>query len=234
MLNKGDFHIHSTASDGNCTPSELIALAKKRHIDIISITDHNTTAGIDEALIYGKKYGIAVLPGVELSTRYNDTRVHVLGYFKDNSYKDELLIEVLKNIKSRKISKVRNLLSGYLTSYYRRNAICVENGIEILRFFGATVVLAHPVLLPREDFHEIIKMDFDGIEAKYFSNTNTDTKYFIDKANAYDLFYTAGSDFHKLEEMNRSHGLLGDVFLNNKEIENFLSKGSLTQWIQEN
>ena len=97
MLSKGDFHIHSTASDGNCTPSEIVALAKRRHIDIISITDHNTTNGLDEAIYYGKKCGIKVIPGVELSTRYNNTRVHVLGYFKDDSYKDELLIKVLKN-----------------------------------------------------------------------------------------------------------------------------------------
>lgn len=231
MLNKGDFHIHSTASDGNCTPSEIVALAKRRHIDIISITDHNTTNGLDEAISYGKKCGIKVIPGVELSTRYNNTRVHVLGYFKDDSYKDELLIKVLKNIKSHRISEAKSLLHGYLSSYYRRNAICVENGIEILRFFGATVVLAHPVLLPKEDFKEIINMDFDGIEAKYSSNTDADTKYFIQIAKSRGLIYTAGSDFHRLKEMNRGHGLIGDVFLDKDEITNFLSKGILTQWI---
>ena len=214
MLNKGDFHIHSTASDGNCTPSEIITLAKKQHIDIISITDHNTTAGIDEAISYGKKTGVKVIPGVELSTKYNNTRVHILGYFKDDSYKNELLQKILKN----------------LNCYYRRKALCIENGIEILRFFGATVVLAHPVLLPRKDFNEIIKLDFDGIEAKYSSNTNADTEYFINIAKSHGLFYTAGSDFHKLKEMYRIHGLIGNVFLNESEILDFLSKGSLTQW----
>lgn len=232
MLNKGDFHIHSTASDGNCTPSEIIDLAKKRHIDIISITDHNTTAGIDEAILCGKKSGIKVIPGVELSTRYNNTRVHILGYFKDNSYKNELLIQALKNIKTHKITEVKKLFHGYLNSYYRRNVICVENGIEILRFFGATIILAHPVLLPKKDFREIIKMDLDGIEAKYSSNTPTDTEYFINTAKSHDLIYTAGSDFHKLKQMYRVHGLIGNVFLNQNEIINFLSKGNLTQWIK--
>ncbi|NME83950.1 PHP domain-containing protein [Clostridium sp. SM-530-WT-3G] len=230
MLNKGDFHIHSTASDGNCTPSEIITLAKKQHIDIISITDHNTTAGIDEAISYGKKTGVKVIPGVELSTKYNNTRVHILGYFKDDSYKNELLQKILKNVKSHKISEIKKLLHGYLNCYYRRKALCIENGIEILRFFGATVVLAHPVLLPRKDFNEIIKLDFDGIEAKYSSNTNADTEYFINIAKSHGLFYTAGSDFHKLKEMYRIHGLIGNVFLNESEILDFLSKGSLTQW----
>lgn len=230
MLNKGDFHIHSTASDGSCTPKEIVNMAKKRHIDIISLTDHNTINGLNEAISYGNEIGIKVIPGVELSTRYNDTRVHVLGYFKDDSYKDELLFEVLRYVKLRKISEVKKLLRGYFTSYYRRNTLCVENGIELLRFFGATVVLAHPVLLPREDFNKIIDMGFDGIEAKYFSNTEEDTHYFINISKARNLFYTAGSDFHKLKEMYRVHGLIGDVYLDNDEISNFITKGKLNRW----
>lgn len=231
MLNKGDFHIHSTASDGNCTPREIVTMAKERHIDIISLTDHNTTNGLDEAIQYGKELGIKVIPGVELSTRFNDTRVHVLGYFKDESYKDEFLIQILHYVKSRKINEVKKLLHGYLTTYYRRNALCVENGIELLRFFGATVVLAHPVLIPREEFNQIINMDFDGIEAKYFKNTDADTNYFLNVSKTQNLLYTAGSDFHRLKEMYRVHGLIGDVYLNNEEINSFLIRGNLTQWL---
>ncbi len=230
MLNKGDFHIHSTASDGSCTPREIVNIAKKRHIDIISLTDHNTVNGLNEAILCGNELGIKVIPGVELSTRYNDTRVHVLGYFKDDSYKDELLAEVLHYVKLRKTSEVKKLLRGYFSPYYRRNALCTENGIELLRFFGATVVLAHPVLLPREDFNKIINMDFDGIEARYFKNTEADTSYFINISKACNLFYTAGSDFHKLKEMYRVHGVIGDVFLNKEEINNFITKGKLNKW----
>lgn len=231
MLNKGDFHIHSTASDGNCTPSEIVTIAKERHIDIISLTDHNTTNGLDEAIHRGKEIGVKIIPGVELSTRYNDTRVHVLGYFKDESYKDEFLVQILHLVKTRKINKVKKILQGYLTPYYRREALCVENGIELLRFFGATVVLAHPVLIPRGDFKQIIKMNFDGIEAKYFKNTEDDTDYFLNISKARNLFYTAGSDFHKIKEMYRVHGLIGDAYLNAQEINDFLTRGKLTKWL---
>ncbi|MGN0143553.1 MAG: PHP domain-containing protein [Clostridium sp.] len=228
MYKKGDFHIHSTASDGNCAPSEIVMLAQKRGVDIISLTDHNTTAGLNEAIKYGNDIGVKVIPGIELSTKYNDTRVHILGYFKDDSYNDELLIEVLKCIKTHKISTIKQLLHGYLNDYYRRDKICVENGIEILKFFGANVVLAHPVLLPPADFKEIIKLDFDGIEAKYFSNTDNDTKYFINIAKQNNIFYTAGSDFHISHEKYRSHGLIGDVYLNESEIRDFINKGNLS------
>lgn len=231
MLNKGDFHIHSTASDGNCTPREIVTMAKERHIDIISLTDHNTTNGLDEAIHRGKEIGVKIIPGVELSTRYNNTRVHVLGYFKDESYKNELLVQILHLVKTRKINKVKKLLQGYLTPYYRREALCVENGIELLRFFGATVVLAHPVLIPRGDFKQIIKMNFDGIEAKYFKNTEDDTDYFLNISKARNLFYTAGSDFHKIKEMYRVHGLIGDAYLNAEEINDFLIRGKLTKWL---
>lgn len=108
MYKKGDFHIHSTFSDGKCTPRELVILSKKREVDIISITDHNSTSGLDEAVMAGEDLGVRVIPGVELSTKYNSSRVHVLGYFKDDSYKNELLVEVLKNVKNHKISNIKN------------------------------------------------------------------------------------------------------------------------------
>lgn len=227
MFKKGDFHIHSTASDGGCTPTQIVMMAKEKKVDILSITDHNTTSGLSEGIKAGESLGITVIPGIELSTRYNKTRVHVLGYFKDDSYNNDLLINILKCIKSHKLSKVKHLLSGVIDFTESKNNLSVKSGIELLKFFGATVVLAHPVLIPRKDFLEIIKLDFDGLEAKYFSNTSSDTEYFIDIANKKDMLYTAGSDFHKFADLLRAHGMIGDVFLSQNEIHNFLLKGNL-------
>ena len=72
MYTKGDFHIHSTYSDGSLTPSQVVRLAKERHVDIMAITDHNNIDGIDEAIIEGRKNNITVIPGVELSTLRSD------------------------------------------------------------------------------------------------------------------------------------------------------------------
>ncbi|ABR36579.1 PHP domain-containing protein [Clostridium beijerinckii] len=227
MYKKGDFHIHSTFSDGKCTPRELVILSKKREVDIISITDHNSTSGLDEAVMAGENLGVRVIPGVELSTKYNSSRVHVLGYFKDDSYKNELLVEVLKNVKNHKISNIKKLLGKNLDFYNTKDKLSVETGIKILKFFGATVVLAHPVLLNKSDFEKIIEMDFDGLEAKYFSNTENDTEYFLKVASDRNLLYTAGSDFHSCKEFYRIHGIIGDVYLNESEIYNFLIRGKL-------
>ena len=56
-----------------------------------------------------------------------------------------------------------------------------------MRFFGATVVLAHPVLLSRECFFNIENMDFDGIEARYFLNNEQDTEFYIKFAKEKEL-----------------------------------------------
>ena len=58
MYKKGDFHIHSTYSDGGYTPRQVIMLSKKKNVDIIALTDHNNTCGLDEAIIAGKELGL--------------------------------------------------------------------------------------------------------------------------------------------------------------------------------
>lgn len=62
-----DLHTHSTASDGTLSPAELIRLAKEIGLDAIALTDHDTLSGLPEALAEGKKCGIEVIPGCELS-----------------------------------------------------------------------------------------------------------------------------------------------------------------------
>ena len=169
------------------------------------------------------KNNVAVIPGVELSTRYNDCRVHVLGYFKDDSYKNDLLKEVLLKVKQQRIKDIRRGFEDKIDFCGFKNKLCVQTGVDILRYFGAVVVLAHPVLLCKKDFDNIINIKFDGIEAKYFKNSEEDTKHFIDIANKRNIIYTAGSDFHNFIESYRIHGMIGDVYLNSEEIERFLN-----------
>ena len=233
MLIKGDFHMHSTCSDGNLSPAELVRYAKKRKVDIIALTDHNSCDGLYEAISEGKRSGIVVIPAVELSTKYKENRVHILGYFKDDSYNNELFKEVLRKIKGDKIGDWRSIFGSKINFNGYKKKLYVESGIQLLRFFGATVVLAHPVLLSRECFFNIENMDFDGIEARYFLNNEQDTEFYIKFAKEKGLYYTAGSDFHTRIEEYRIHGLIGDVFLNAEEIEDFLAQSGLDIWVEE-
>lgn len=79
MAKKADLHTHSTASDGQYTPSQLVGLAKERGIDVLALTDHDTMDGLEEAIQAGERLGLRVIPGVELSAREYPT-FHILGY----------------------------------------------------------------------------------------------------------------------------------------------------------
>lgn len=78
-----DLHVHTTASDGMLSPKEVVIRAKEKGLYGIAITDHDTVEGIEEAQKHGKKVGVAVVPGVEVSTAANGQDIHVLGYYVD-------------------------------------------------------------------------------------------------------------------------------------------------------
>lgn len=74
-----DLHTHSSASDGQYTPTELVQLAQKRGLTLLAVTDHDTVAGVDEAIGAGNTLGVTVIPGVELSAKEHHN-FHILGY----------------------------------------------------------------------------------------------------------------------------------------------------------
>ncbi len=78
-----DLHIHTTASDGTVSPAEAAAMARDLGLAAIAITDHDTVAGVPEALAAGERLGVRVIPGVELSADYMGRDVHIVGLFID-------------------------------------------------------------------------------------------------------------------------------------------------------
>jgi predicted metal-dependent phosphoesterase TrpH len=76
-----DLHTHTTASDGLLTPTQLVEHAAAAGLRAIAVTDHDTTAGLAEAIAAGRERGIEVVPGVEISTSHAGLEVHLLGYF---------------------------------------------------------------------------------------------------------------------------------------------------------
>ncbi len=78
-----DLHLHTTASDGACDPREVVALASAGGLDVISITDHDTVAGLPQALEAASDHSVHVVPGVEISSTFEDREYHILGYFVD-------------------------------------------------------------------------------------------------------------------------------------------------------
>jgi len=76
-----DLHSHTNKSDGSLAPAELIALAGRRGLRTLAITDHDTLEGYDEALPHARAAVLELVCGVELSTRFHGQTIHLLGYF---------------------------------------------------------------------------------------------------------------------------------------------------------
>lgn len=139
-----DLHNHSTASDGEYTPAELVAKAQELGLIAIGLTDHDTIEGLDEAIEAGDRIGVKIIPGVEVSLAFRRSdfvgTLHLILYFKIELLHDVEFRTMLNNILSqgrglalvearvKAINQVfgpdgeqpklkRNLLANELTSY---------------------------------------------------------------------------------------------------------------------
>lgn len=99
-----DLHVHSDASDGTLTPSQLAALAAAKKLTAFALTDHDTVDGIAEAVAAAEGTGVEVVPGTELSCLYRGKEIHILGLFLH--YTDERLLQALE--RQRKSRDLRN------------------------------------------------------------------------------------------------------------------------------
>lgn len=98
-----DLHVHSTYSDGTNTPAELIAIASSKNLSAIALTDHDTLDGIPDALKAAGNSEVELIPGVELSTNFNNTEVHIVGLFID--YTNNAINDYLKTQRESRINR---------------------------------------------------------------------------------------------------------------------------------
>ena len=105
-----DLHVHTKYSDGLFSPGEVITHAKKKGLSCVAITDHDSVAGIDEAMSAGNGDGIEVIPGVEISAEENGKEMHILGYYVN--YKDKKLLNFLKEIRKDRVSRLHKMVEA--------------------------------------------------------------------------------------------------------------------------
>jgi len=104
-----DLHTHTTASDGRCTPAELVAHAAAAGVDVLSVTDHDTVAGCAPAAIACAASGIEFVSGIEITAIVDSADVHVLGYFID--VQSPPLQEFLAEQRRRRLDRVRQMVA---------------------------------------------------------------------------------------------------------------------------
>jgi predicted metal-dependent phosphoesterase TrpH len=100
-----DLHTHTTASDGRCTPEELVDFAARAGVTVLGLTDHDTVAGTATTAAACARAGIEFVPGIEITAVADDMDVHVLGYFIDAA---SLSLEsFLSEQRQRRLDRVR-------------------------------------------------------------------------------------------------------------------------------
>lgn len=104
-----DLHTHSSASDGTQPPAELVRAGAEAGLDVMAITDHDSTAGWDEAVVAAETTGIGLVRGIEISTRFRRSGVHLLAYLPASD--DPALVAELARVVAGREERVPAMLA---------------------------------------------------------------------------------------------------------------------------
>jgi predicted metal-dependent phosphoesterase TrpH len=136
-----DLHIHSSFSDGAFTPSELVALASKHDVRVIAIADHDSVAGVEEAVAEGTAAGIEIIPAVELSVQFEEWHdVHLLGYGID--CRDTVFLGKLDGFRCRREGRNDEIL-GRVNDRLRDEGRSALNRESVLAFARDSIGRPH-------------------------------------------------------------------------------------------
>ncbi len=211
MYKKIDLHSHTVHSDGTYTVKGIINYALKKGLSALSITDHDTTEGIAEAIKYAKNFpNFELVPGIELSTNEKNFSpdIHILGYYFD--YKDKNFINKLKEIisgrDSRNLKMIEKMRADGLDVNYDDILALSDDGVITRSHFCRWLV--------KNGHAKSINDGFD----RFLGN---DKKYYVRREKvtckmAIELIHSAGG-FTSL-----AHPIL--YKLNDKKLEELVSK----------
>jgi 3',5'-nucleoside bisphosphate phosphatase len=103
-----DLHLHTTASDGAFSPAQIVQMALAAGLRAVAITDHDTMDGVDEAQAAAAGTGLAVIPGVEMSSDLPQGEAHILGYFLDAHNPD--LVRLLATLRKARWDRAQRMV----------------------------------------------------------------------------------------------------------------------------
>lgn len=192
---RADLHIHTNNSDGTLSAEQILELAKQNNLSAISITDHDTIKAYNKDLFdFAKKLNIQLVPGVEISSEFLDTTVHILAYNFDLSSKD--FLSFLK-----KVQKKRILRNAQILKKLKEHGIAIEE--KELQDYVAQNNIAQAVI---GRMHIAQLMDQKGFVK---SVQDAFDKYIKDEA----CCYVKGNKFSPIEVIDAIHKAKGRAVL---------------------
>ncbi len=162
-----DMHLHTTASDGSCTPSAVCQLAIDKGLAAIAITDHDTVDGVAEAISYVDDR-ITVVPGIEMSAVYHGVEIHILGFYMD--YTNPKLISSLASIKQGRYNRNEEMCARFRADGIDMTMEKLQHGnpdTVVTRAHFARVLIAQGIC---KDMNQAFKK-YLGKKCKYYIPT---------------------------------------------------------------
>lgn len=157
---RADLHMHTTESDGRLTREALFKRAEQSLVDIISITDHDTCLRVKDNHRLAKQYGLTYIPGIELSTLYEGKSVHLLGYFRDDSYQSSSMLDYYAYIKNGREQRAQKFIEN-LKTYFNihityEDVLAVSHGIIGRPHLAKAIMNRYPEYAHTEIFDKFI------------------------------------------------------------------------------
>ncbi|MES9813072.1 MAG: PHP domain-containing protein [Candidatus Thiodiazotropha sp.] len=134
MFCEYDLHSHSTASDGTLSPGDLVNRAANAGVRVLALTDHDTTAGIEEALSAASSCGLVLIPGVEISVSWNMHTVHIVGLNVDHDNRAlQLGLRELRRFRDWRAKEIAERLGKAGIEGAYEGALAYSNGTLVSR-----------------------------------------------------------------------------------------------------
>ena len=164
-----DLHLHSTCSDGSSSPEEVVERASGLGLRAISLTDHDSMGGVAAAKAAGEVHGIDVVPGSELSAKFDGCDVHILAYFGDTD--NERLIESLalyRDARRNRAERIVGRLNRLGIRVMFEQVLAKADGAAIGRPHVADVLVEEGFCFsPNEAFQKYLGYGKAAYEEKY-------------------------------------------------------------------
>lgn len=190
-----DLHTHSTASDGTESPGEVVAQAARAGLDVVALTDHDTTSGWAEAAVAARESGIALVRGTEISARSTGMSVHVLSYLHDPEH--EGLAQELQRAREARTSRAHHivtLLHGDFGLTWEEVEAHVEPGAVIGRPHIADALVTRGVVADRNAAFADLLHHGSKYYVKHYAPEVLDAVMLIREAGGVAVFAHPGAD----------------------------------------
>lgn len=146
-----DLHAHTLASDGTDTPTQLVEKASAAGLDLIAITDHDTTCGWDEAASAAERNDITLLRGIEISCQWQGISLHLLAYLHDPQHAPLLrILRRARESRERRARRITELLAADLPLSWEDVSAQVEPGATVGRPHIADALVSRGIVSDRD------------------------------------------------------------------------------------